>query len=91
MMALPGCSTTPRAPTIIDLPKEEKAPPAEAMQKCENLGRWTDYITREEFEALLGGGQLNAIIEYAVEKYAGPYHECAVRHNKLVEYEEERQ
>lgn len=45
-------------------------------------------IPKDVWEGLDGEAQVNALVKYVVTHWSGPYHRCALRHDKLVTYNE---
>ena len=46
-------------------------------------------IPEDVWKGLDGKAQVNAIVDYVVTQWSGPYHRCALRHDELVKHHEQ--
>lgn len=78
VICLPACSTTGRTPTMVPVQVKDKkvVPESDWMQRCGQLPRPTGPSRMELSNNHL---QVTAL-----------YHDCARRHNALIDFEEQR-
>jgi len=84
LLALPACST--RWLPVGEPPKPVPTP--SMMERCPDSLPVLD-IPQDQWDAMTGREQVQAVVNLAAADWAVAYHKCRLTHNSLVEYLEQ--